>query len=138
MISADAIRGYVDLMILSLLRETHSYAYELAQKISKVTGAEYTVKQTTLYSAVKRLELAGLVTSFPATSSSGKPRTYYQITETGLAHLGQKIIEWQDTKLVVDRFVADRSAGEPNNSFNFNNSTSHTSAGHHQEKGSES
>src|SRR5690606_4815718 len=107
MISADAIRGYVDIMILSLLRENHSYAYELAQKISAVTHAEYTIKQTTLYSAVKRLETAGLVTSFPATSESGKSRTYYQITETGLAHLGQKITEWRDTKLIVDRFVGE-------------------------------
>lgn len=105
MISADAIRGYVDLMVLSLLREGSSYAYELAQQISAVTGADYTIKQTTLYSAVKRLEGSGLVTSYPGTSDSGKARTYYQITETGLAHLDQKIIEWRDTKSVVDRFV---------------------------------
>lgn len=107
MISADAIRGYIDLMILSLLRESHSYAYELAQQISDVTGAEYTIKQTTLYSAVKRLEASGLVTAFAGTSESGKPRTYYQITEAGLAHLGVKIAEWHATKLVIDRFVGD-------------------------------
>lgn len=105
MISADAIRGYVDLMVLSLLRKGSSYAYELAQQISAVTGSDYTIKQTTLYSAVKRLEASGLVTSFPGTSDSGKSRTYYQISETGLAHLDQKIIEWRDTKSVVDRFV---------------------------------
>ncbi|GAB3618337.1 PadR family transcriptional regulator [Okibacterium endophyticum] len=105
MISADAIRGYVDLMVLSLLRKGPSYAYQLVQQISTVTGADYTIKQTTLYSAVKRLEASGLVTSFPGTSDSGKPRTYYRITETGLTHLDQKIVEWRDTKVVVDRFV---------------------------------
>ncbi|GAA5208255.1 PadR family transcriptional regulator [Microbacterium kyungheense] len=105
MISADAIRGYVDLMILSLLRERPSYAYELAQQISATTGAEYTIKQTTLYSAVKRLESAGLVTSFAGASESGKPRTYYRITATGSAHLAEKVAEWRDTKSVVDRFV---------------------------------
>ena len=105
MISADAIRGYVDLMILSLLREVPSYAYELAQKITAASGAEYTVKQTTLYSAVKRLEAAGLVTSYPGFSDSMKPRTYYQITQTGSDHLVQKVAEWHRTKLVVDRFT---------------------------------
>lgn len=105
MISADAIRGYVDLMVLSLLRQAPSYAYELAQQISAVTGADYSIKQTTLYSAVKRLEASGLVTSFPGTSASGKPRTYYQIAEAGLTYLDQKIVEWRDTKSVVDRFV---------------------------------
>lgn len=105
MISADAIRGYVDLMVLSLLRARPSYAYELAQQISAVTGAEYTIKQTTLYSAVKRLEGSGLVTSFSGISESGKPRTYYRISPDGLEHLGQKVAEWQATKSVVDRFL---------------------------------
>lgn len=105
MISADAIRGYIDLMILSRLRKGPSYAYKLAQQITAVTGADYTIKQTTLYSAVKRLENAGLVTSYPGTSESGKPRTYYRITEQGLEHLSLKILEWRDTKAVVDRFT---------------------------------
>ncbi len=33
MISGDAIRGYIDLMILSLLRRAPSCAYELARRI---------------------------------------------------------------------------------------------------------
>ncbi len=105
MISADAIRGYIDLMILSLLKSTPSYAYEIAQQISEVTGDEYAIKQTTLYSAVKRLENSALVTSYPGTSESGKPRTYYQITEQGRGYLGAKAREWQHTKAVVDRFT---------------------------------
>jgi len=105
MISPDAIRGYVDLIVLSLLSEGSSYAYRLVQQIATVTGQDYAMKQTTLYSAVKRLESAGLVTSFPDTSESGKPRTYYKITETGSSHLDQKIVEWRETKSVVDRFV---------------------------------
>ncbi|MFC5338652.1 PadR family transcriptional regulator [Leucobacter denitrificans] len=105
MISPDAIRGYIDIMLLSLLRTQPSYAYELAQKISSVAGEDYTIKQTTLYSAVKRLESAELVTSYSAISDSGKPRMYYQITEQGHAHLAQKIAEWKLTKTVVDRFI---------------------------------
>lgn len=105
MISADAIRGYIDLMILSLLHRQPSYAYELAQQISSVTGAEYTIKQTTLYSAVKRLESAGLVTAYAGVSDSGKARTYYQISPSGRDHLTQKVAEWTSTKSVVDRFI---------------------------------
>lgn len=105
MISADAIRGYVDLMVLSLLRGGPSYAYELAHRISRVAGEGYAIKQTTLYSAVKRLESVGQVTSYPGTSDSGKSRTYYRITESGLAALDAKVVEWHDTKSVVDRFV---------------------------------
>ena len=105
MISADAIRGYIDLMVLSRLRTAPSYAYEIAQQINAVAGADYSIKQTPLYSAVKRLEAAGLVTSYPDASDSGKPRTYYRITANGLAHLDAKVAEWAATKTVVDRFL---------------------------------
>ena len=111
MISADAIRGYVDLMVLSLLRPGPSYAYELAQRITAISGDEYAIKQTTLYSAVKRLEASGLVSSFAAMSPSGKPRTYYRITDAGLAHFDLKVEEWRSTKSVVDRFVDAASEG---------------------------
>lgn len=105
MISADAIRGYVDLMILSLLARSPSYAYELAQQISSVSGDDYTIKQTTLYSAVKRLENSALVSSYAGISDTGKPRTYYQISEAGRTYLAEKITEWHTTKSVVDRFI---------------------------------
>ena len=105
MISADAIRGYVDLMVLSLLRSGPSYAYELAQRITAISGDEYAIKQTTLYSAVKRLEGSELVSSFAGVSPSGKPRTYYRITNAGLTHLNLKVAEWRSTKSVVDRFI---------------------------------
>lgn len=111
MISADAIRGYVDLMVLSLLRRGPSYAYELAQRITDVSGSEYAIKQTTLYSAVKRLESGGLVVASPGVSPSGKPRTYYSITDDGLAHVALKTEEWRHTKAVVDRFVDQQPKG---------------------------
>ena len=75
MISADAIRGYIDLIVLTLLRRRPSYAYELARTITGVSAGEYTMKQTTLYSALKRLEAAGLTSSYASVSASGKPRT---------------------------------------------------------------
>ncbi|WP_084039474.1 PadR family transcriptional regulator [Demequina sp. NBRC 110053] len=111
MISADAIRGYVDLMVLSLLREGPSYAYELAQRITAIGGDDYSIKQTTLYSAVKRLEAGGLVSASAGVSPTGKPRTYYRITEAGVAHVALKTEEWHHTKTVVDRFVTGTAQG---------------------------
>lgn len=105
MISADAIRGYVDLIVLTLLTRQDSYAYELARQIDETSLGEYTIKQTTLYTAVKRLEASGLVTSHPGLSETGKPRTYYRITPAGRTHLVEKAEEWALTKSVVDRFV---------------------------------
>ncbi|SDN39604.1 DNA-binding transcriptional regulator, PadR family [Actinomyces ruminicola] len=105
MISADAIRGYIDLIVLALLHDRPSYAYELAKTIAEVAQGQYAIKQTTLYSALKRLESMGLVSSFADTSESGKPRTYYRLTEAGAARMNDKLTEWEDTKTLVDRFA---------------------------------
>lgn len=110
-IGADAIRGYVDLMVLSLLRADPSYAYELAQRITAISDSDYAIKQTTLYSAVKRLENGGFATSYAGVSPSGKPRTYYRITEAGLAHFNLKVEEWHSTKIVVDKFINEALEG---------------------------
>lgn len=103
--SADAIRGNVDLLVLALLRSGPSYAYKLAQCITEVAGEDYSIKQATLYSAVKRLEAGGHVRSSAKLSPSGKPRTNYRITDLGQRHLDLKLQEWRNTKSVVDRFV---------------------------------
>ncbi len=105
MISADAIRGYIDIMILSMLRDEPSYAYEMAKAISLEAEGSYSIKQTTLYSALKRLEGSGHVESFPGQSESGKPRTYYRLTDAGRELLTEKCDEWEQTKTLVDRFV---------------------------------
>ena len=105
MISADAIRDYIDLIVLTLLRRRPSYAYELARTITGVSAGEYTMKQTTLYSALKRLEAAGLTSSYASVSASGKPRTYYRLTDAGAAYLADKLAEWEATKTLIDRFA---------------------------------
>mgnify|MGYP000932627056 CR=1 FL=1 len=105
MIGGDAIRGYIDLMVLSILREHASYPYELVKTITEISGGAYTIKQTTLYTALKRLESTGLAASYSGVSDSGKSRTYYRLTSQGTTHLTAKVAEWEDTKTLVDRFA---------------------------------
>lgn len=104
-LSADALRGYVDLMVLSLLNEQPSYAYDMAKAIAAQAQGRYSMKQTTLYSALKRLEAAQQVESFPGQSESGKQRTYYRLTGPGRQTLLDKCQEWEQTKVLVDNFV---------------------------------
>ena len=51
MISSDGIRGYNDVIILSVLKDGDSYGYAVSQKIRDVSGEIYVIKETTLYSA---------------------------------------------------------------------------------------
>ncbi|AXK45910.1 PadR family transcriptional regulator [Brachybacterium saurashtrense] len=108
MIGADAIRGHIDLILLAILETGPSYAYEISKTITDRSRGEYVIKQTTLYTAVKRLQAQGLLAGHEDISPSGKPRTYYALTADGLEQLELKRAEWRSTRALVDHFAAGK------------------------------
>jgi PadR family transcriptional regulator PadR len=106
-ISSDVIRGYNDTMILYLLMQKPSYGYEITKQIRSLTNEKYIIKETTLYSAFSRMEKNGYINSFPSEEVGGKRRTYYRITEAGIAYYREKCEEWLLTKEVVEKFVTN-------------------------------
>lgn len=105
MISSDTIRGYNDTIILYILLNEPSYGYEISKQVKEITDGKYVIKETTLYSAFKRLENNGYVQSFKSDKTFGKPRTYYRITENGKKYYQEKCSEWELTKEVVNKFI---------------------------------
>ena len=55
-ISADLIRGHINTIILRSLYDRDKYGYEIINEINEKSHGQYTLKQPTLYSALKRLE----------------------------------------------------------------------------------
>ena len=108
MISSDVLRGYTDLMILRVLLDGDNYGYEISKAITEISDDTYVMKETTLYSAFKRLEKNGHISSYPGTVTSGKPRTYFTVTAAGRDHYNEKIDEWHETKTLVDRFILNK------------------------------
>lgn len=104
-ISSDVIRGMTDMMILYLLWEKPSYGYELSRCIKQVSDEKYVIKETTLYSALSRIEKAGFIESFSQNAENGKRRTYYRITSDGRGYYENKCAEWRLTRNVVDKFI---------------------------------
>lgn len=107
MISSDILRGYNDIMLLSLLLNKDSYGYELSKNIYAISQQTYQIKETTLYSAIARLERNGYIHSYEGTISNGKPRTYYTISSEGRNYLKSKIQEWKETKVLIDTFLKE-------------------------------
>lgn len=112
MISSDIIRGYNDTMILYLLLNEPSYGYEISKQIRILTDEKYVMKETTLYSAFKRMETNGLIEGFAGEKTNGKPRTYYKITEEGKKYYTEKCDEWKLTQEVVEKFIVKENDHE--------------------------
>jgi PadR family transcriptional regulator, regulatory protein PadR len=109
LISSDVIRGYIDTMILFVLKDKDSYGYEISKEISQISNQQYQIKETTLYSAFSRLEDNGYVTSYYGDETFGKRRTYFTITKMGLSYYRSKCHEWGLTKTVIDQFTKEQT-----------------------------
>ncbi len=104
-ITADLIRGHTDTIILAKLIERDSYGYEINKAVYNASGQMYELKEATLYTAFKRLEDAGYISSYWGDQSTGARRKYYTITENGRQIFEQKRIEWLEARQLIDTLL---------------------------------
>ena len=111
-ISADTLRGHTDAIILAQLVRGDSYGYEINKNIQQLTSGAYGFKEATLYTAFKRLEQSGLITSYWGEDGPGARRRYYAITEAGERHWRQARQEWEETRSLLDALIIVKEAAE--------------------------
>ena len=104
-ISADILRGHTDTIILTQLMHGDNYGYEINKTIQQRTGGAYGFKEATLYTAFKRLEQSGLITSYWGEDGPGARRRYYSITEAGKKQWEANRQEWQTTRALLDALI---------------------------------
>ena len=110
-ISADLIRGHINTIILRTLYERDKYGYEIIDEIEKRSHGQYSLKQPTLYSALKRLENQGYINAYWKTDevSLGGRRKYYTLTDSGREISEKNQSEWEYSRTVIDSLISDKS-----------------------------
>lgn len=104
-ITADLIRGHTETIILAKLIERDSYGYEINKSVYNASGQMYELKEATLYTAFKRLEDMGCISSYWGDQSTGARRKYYTITDYGRQIYHQKIDEWLEAKKLINTLL---------------------------------
>ena len=113
-ISSDLIRGHINTIILRTLYDGDKYGYEIINEIEEKSKGQYSLKQPTLYSALKRLESQDYVTSYWGGVSNGGRRKYFQITDKGKKIVEQNLAEWEYSRTVIDSLISEKD-------YDFNN-----------------
>jgi len=110
-ISADLIRGHINTIILRTLYERDKYGYEIIEEIESKSHGQYTLKQPTLYSALKRLESQGYINAYWKTDevSNGGRRKYYTLTDSGREITEKNQAEWEYSRTVIDSLISERN-----------------------------
>ena len=92
-------RGLLDVCVLAAIKNEASYGY----KIIKDMKPYIELSESTLYTILKRLEAANMLTVQTA-EHSGRLRKYYHITEEGLKRIEEFKEEWKEL-LSIYQFV---------------------------------
>lgn len=107
-VSSDLIRGHINTIILRALYDGDKYGYEIISEIERKSHGQYSLKQPSLYSALKRLESDGYITSYWGGSVSGGRRKYFSLTDAGkkISEINQS--EWEYSRTVIDSLISDK------------------------------
>lgn len=92
-------RGLLDVCVLAAIKDEDSYGY----KIIKDMKPYIELSESTLYTILKRLEAADMLTVRSA-EHDGRLRKYYHITKKGLKRIDDFKEEWREV-MSIYRFV---------------------------------
>ena len=92
-------RGLLDVCVLAAIKTEDSYGY----KIIKDMKPYIELSESTLYTILKRLEVADMLTVRTA-EHDGRLRKYYHITECGLARIEEFKGAWTEI-MAIYKFV---------------------------------
>ena len=84
-------RGLLDVCVLAAIKNEDSYGY----KIIKDMKPYIEMSESTLYTILKRLEVAGMLTVHTS-EHGGRLRKYYHITKAGLGRIEDFQDEWRE------------------------------------------
>ncbi|MEO6223112.1 MAG: PadR family transcriptional regulator [Vicinamibacterales bacterium] len=99
-------QGLLDLLILrTLLREKELHGFEIAQTIEHISDDVLQVEEGSLYPALQRLLIKGLVTGEWGRTDGNRRARYYRMTAAGRKHLRQEMQVYERVTNAVARVL---------------------------------
>ena len=94
------MRSLVNWMLLGLVMDRPSYAYELAQRFERTFGDELSLSSVShVYTALGTLKERELIEELPGTRAGRQPKPHYRATEKGIGEYQR----WLTRQVIEDR-----------------------------------
>jgi PadR family transcriptional regulator PadR len=104
--SSSLLQGTLDLLILHTLGRGPMHGYAIAQTIHMLSDEVLTVEEGSLYPALYRLELDGLIKASWGVSENNRKAKYYEITKRGRKAVAEQEQVWDRLSAAVHRVLA--------------------------------
>jgi PadR family transcriptional regulator, regulatory protein PadR len=92
--SGELVQGTLDMLILKTLSRGAMHGYGIAQFIQQVSDEVLRVEEGSLYPALHRLELDGMIDSEWGLSDNNRRAKYYRLTALGRKQLAKEATNW--------------------------------------------
>lgn len=99
-------RGLLDVCVLAAIKNEDSYGYKIIKDMQPYVA----LSESTLYTILKRLEAAKMLTVRTA-EHNGRLRKYYRITRAGLGRIEDFKNEW-DEVMSIYKFVTKEDGAQ--------------------------
>lgn len=100
-------RGILDVCVLTAIKDKDSYGYQIIKDVKPYIE----ITESTLYTILKRLETADMLTVY-SIEHNGRLRKYYHITSTGLKRIEEFKKEWHEVMLIYKFITKGESDNE--------------------------
>ena len=107
----DLLQGTLDLLVLKTLSWGPAHGYTVARWIQQLTDDVLQVGEGSLYPALHRLEVRGLLRSKWGFSNNNRRAKYYSLTDAGRQELDREAAAWRRISAAIARVMKPFRAG---------------------------
>lgn len=101
----ELVQGTLDMLILKTLTRGAMHGYGIAQSIAQISEEVLRVEEGSLYPALHRLELDGMVDAEWGQSANKRRAKYYKLTARGRKLLASETSRWRQLSGAIARVM---------------------------------
>jgi transcriptional regulator len=90
----ELLQGTLPLLILRTLATGPNHGFAIARRIQQISKTVLRIEQGSLYPALHRMELDGVIESYWATTENNRKAKYYRLTRRGTRELASETARW--------------------------------------------
>lgn len=103
------LKGHLDAVLLATIGDEALHGYAIIEAIRARSGGHFDLPEGTIYPALHRLELAGLLASRWVQPDGGRKRRVYALTDSGRQSLVERREGWRSFASGIDLVLGSRA-----------------------------
>jgi PadR family transcriptional regulator len=97
----ELLQGTLPLLILRTLATGPNHGFAIARRIKQISKSVLRIEQGSLYPALHRMELDGLIESYWDTTENNRTAKYYRLTRKGKRELTNETERWNSIAAAI-------------------------------------